>query len=82
MQTTTRPAPKAGFSYCNPTCYCRNCKLVEKEARTATTTSASPTANVNRLDCGHHVPAGTARAAYAMSASTGSSCPSCYDRMS
>lgn len=31
--TSIRPTPPAGYSYCAPTCYCRNCRRVEAMAR-------------------------------------------------
>lgn len=41
METTSRPSPLPGFSYCQPRCYCKNCKLVERDARAAVATSAA-----------------------------------------
>ena len=45
----------------------------ERQARAA----ARPAVELVRCDCGHRVPRGSV-----MSASLGSSCPECYDRMS
>jgi hypothetical protein len=52
---------------------CRDCSGVEAAALRA----AQPTAEMRRCSCGHTVPDNSV-----MSASRGSSCPRCYDRMS
>lgn len=31
--TNRRPEPLPGYAYCTPTCYCKNCRRVEDEAR-------------------------------------------------
>lgn len=38
---STRPTPPAGYSYCTPTCYCRDCRRMEANLRAEAVAAAS-----------------------------------------